>query len=153
MEQYGGQWWSELISLAPGKLTAEAATLKWTPRSPGLELQAFSEAPRPAKEAARRLSQMKDLLGRLQAHEVGRTGVRYELRLMPKPLVRYSNPDEQLHDGAIFAFSYGTNPELLSLVEAHGETAVTATWQIGFVRCGAAELHVDLNEKEIFRLA
>lgn len=153
MEQYGGQWWFELISLSPGKLTAEAATLKWTPRSPGLELQAFPGAPRPAKEVPRRLSQMKDLVGKLQAHEVGRTGVRYELRLMLKALVRYSNSEEQLEDGAIFAFSYGTNPELLVLIEARGEKAVAATWQIGFVRCGAAELHVELNEKEIFRVA
>jgi hypothetical protein len=152
MEQYGGQRWFELISLAPGKLTAEAASLKWTPPSPGLELQGYPDAPRPAREAVRRLSQMKDLLGKLQAHEVGRTGMRYELRLMPKPLLRYSNADDNLHDGAIFAFAYGTNPELLAVVEATGETAATATWQIGFARCGAAELHVVLNEKEIFRL-
>ncbi|MGE5193805.1 MAG: hypothetical protein ACM3U2_15015, partial [Deltaproteobacteria bacterium] len=152
MEQYGGQWWFELISLSSGKLTAEAGTLKWAPQSPGVELQAFPDAPRPAKEATRRVSQMKDLLTKLQAHEVGRGGTRYELRLMPKPLLRYSDPDEKLLDGGLFAFSYGTNPELLAVVEAHGETAETATWQIGFARCGAAEPHVALNDEEIFHL-
>jgi hypothetical protein len=152
MEQYGEQWWFELISLSPGKLTAEAEPLKWTPQSPGLQLQPFPEAPRPSKEAARRLPQMRDLLGKLLVHEVGRTGTRYELRLMPKPLHRYASPEEKLHDGAIFAFSYGTNPELLAIVEAHGETADEATWMVGFTRCGTAEPHVVLNEKEIFEL-
>ena len=100
----------------------------------------------------RRLAQMKELLGKLQAYEVGRTGMRYELRLMPKPLLRYSDAEENLHDGAIFAFAYGTNPELLAVVEATGETAETATWKIGFARCGAAELHAVLNEKELLHL-
>src|SRR5262245_3548318 len=152
MEQYGGQWWFELISLSSAKFTAEAETLKWTPQSPGLEMQPVPDAAKPAGEAVRRLPQMRELLDRLEAYEVDRLGKRFELRLMAKPLHRYSDPEHELQDGAIFAFSYGTNPELLAIVEAVGETAETAEWRIGFARCGAAEPHVLLNEKEIFRL-
>jgi hypothetical protein len=152
MEQYGGQWWFELISLSPAKFTAEAETLKWTPQSAGLEMQPVPDAPRPAGEAVLRLPQMRELLNRLEAYEVDRLGKRFELRLMAKPLHRYSDPGHDLQDGAIFAFSYGTNPELLAIVEAVGETAQSAEWNVGFARCGAAEPHVLVNEKEIFRL-
>ena len=152
MEQYGGQWWFELISLSSAKFTAEAETLKWTPQSPGLEMQAVPDAPRPAGEAVRRLPQMRELLSGLEAYEVDRLGKRFELRLMAKPLYRYSDAEHELCDGAIFAFSYGTNPELLAIVEAVGETAESAEWRIGFARCGAAEPHVLLNEEELFRL-
>jgi hypothetical protein len=149
IEQYGGQSWFELISLTSEKLAVEAGPLKWQPRSAGLALQAFPDAPKPAKEAPRRQSQIKELAARLSAFEVGRTGIRYELRLMPKPLHRYSNPEKNLQDGAMFAFAYGTNPELLAFVELQGETPESAEWQIGFARCGAAELHVTLEDQEI----
>jgi hypothetical protein len=152
MEQYGGQWWFELISLTSTKFSAEAGNLKWTPQTPGLEMQAVPDALRPASDAVRRLPQMRELLNRLEAYEVDRLGKRFELRLMAKPLHRYSDPEHELQDGAIFAFSYGTNPELLAIVEAVGEKAESAEWKIGFARCGAAEPHVLLNEKEIFRL-
>jgi hypothetical protein len=116
-----------------------------------MEMQPFPAAPPPADKAPRRLAQMKDLLEKLSAHEVGRTANRYELRLLPKPLHRYQDDESKLVDGAIFAFAYGTNPELLAVIEAHrGEES--ATWQIGFARCGTAELHVSLDKKEIFQL-
>lgn len=95
---------------------------------------------------------MKDLMGKLSAYEVGRTGIRYELRLMPHPLHRYADPDQKLQDGAIFAFAYGTNPELLALIEARGDTPQSAKWMVGFARCGAAELHVELADNELFQL-
>ena len=95
---------------------------------------------------------MKRLMEKLSAYQVGRTGRRYELRLMPKPLLRYSNPKEKLLDGAIFAFSYGTNPELLALIEAQGDAPESAEWRVGFARCGTAEPHVLLNDDEIFHL-
>src|SRR5262249_57516318 len=69
MEQYGGQWWFELISLSSAKFTAEAETLKWTPQSPGLEIQPVPDAAKPAGEAVRRLPQMRALLAPLGANE------------------------------------------------------------------------------------
>jgi hypothetical protein len=148
IEQYGNQMF-ELISLADEGLTASADKLQWRPMEPGIALQAFPEAPKPAQQAPRRLVQMKDLLGKLAVHEVGKTGSRYELRLMPKPLHRYGEEDSKLLDGAIFAFAYGTNPELLAVMEASGDPAA---WYVGFARCGTAEPHVMLGEKEIFQL-
>jgi len=152
MERYGGQWFFELISLSTDQFTAELESRKWTPKAAGLQLVPFPDAPKPAKDANRRLPQMRDLLAKLRAHEVGGTGVRYELRLMPKPFHRYSDPDNALLDGGLFAFAYGTNPELLAVVEAHGDAPESAVWKIGFARCGTAEQHVFLDEDELIHL-
>jgi hypothetical protein len=150
IEQYGNQWF-ECISLADGTLTADADKLKWRPKSAGIELKPFPDAPPPAKSAPRRVAQMKDLLGKLTAYEVGKTGSRYELRLMARPLHRYQDPEAGLQDGAIFAFAYGTNPELLAVIEARG-TADKSQWEVGFTRCGTAEPHVLLDKTELFTL-
>jgi len=53
--------------------------------------------------------------------------------------------------GLSVAFAYSTNPELLAVIEARG-AATSAEWQIGFARCGTAEPHVLLKDKEIFTL-
>ena len=111
----------------------------------------FPDASPPSDKAPQRLVQMKALLGQLAAYEVGRTGSRYELRLMPRPLHRYNDDKAKVVDGAIFAFAYGTNPELLAVIEARG-SAASAQWQIGFARCGTAEQHVLLKAKEIYTL-
>jgi hypothetical protein len=151
IEHYGKTSMFEYISLFDRKLTAEAERVKWTPREPGLTLQKLKEAPAPAKEAPRRLVQMKDLLGALAVHEIGKNGARYELRLMPKPLHRYADEEDDVHDGAIFVFAYGTNPELLAVMESRGK-ASSPQWEIGFARCGTAEPHVMYKDREIFTL-
>jgi len=153
VEQYG-QTMFEFISLAEGeaKFTAAAEGLKWQPKAPGVTFQPLPDAPPPAKTAPRRTAQMKELLGELSVHEIGRTGNRYELRLMPKPLHRYADAEANVQDGALFAFAYGTNPELLAVIESRGP-ADDAQWHVAFARCGTAEPHVLLKEKEIFTLA
>src|SRR5262245_45052560 len=69
IEQYGDRWF-ECISLSDAGLTADADALKWRPKSPGISLAPFPDAAPPAKSAARRMAQMKDLLGKLSAYEV-----------------------------------------------------------------------------------
>ena len=151
IEQYGDRSWFECISLSSGAFTAEADSLRWAPKASGIEWKPFPSAAPAADKAPRRLVQMKELLEQLRAYEVGRTGSKYELRLMPKPLIRYHDEKAELVDGAIFAFAYGTNPELLAILEARGPAA-SATWQIAFARCGTAEPHVLLGDQEIFTL-
>ena len=150
IEQYKDSWF-ECISLTDEPLLAETKELKWQPKPPGIALQLFPDAPKPAKDAPRRLAQTKTLLGKLTVHEIGRTGSRYELRLMTTPLYRYADPEGDLLDGAIFAFAYGTNPELLAIIEARGP-ADAAKWHIAFARCGTAEPRVMLADMELFHL-
>ena len=151
IEQYGERSWFECISLSSAAFTAEAEVLRWAPKRGGPEMQPYPGASPASDKAPRRLVQMKELLGQLRAYEVGRTDSKYELRLMPRPLIRYEDEKAELADGAIFAFAYGTNPELLGIIEARGP-ADSAAWQIGFARCGTAEPHVLLKDQEIFTL-
>jgi len=150
VELYGDSSHFELISLTDVKVAATAGDRKWNPQSAGLTMQRMSDWPKPVKETPLRLAQMKELLGKLSAHEIRVNGKRFELRLLAKPIHRYSAPTEQVLDGAIFVFANGTNPELLAVIEACGEGIDSGTWRIGFARSGAAELHVVLDEHEFF---
>jgi hypothetical protein len=156
IEQYGAPGkqstpWFELISLSSGKVTAKVTErLQWTPREPGLVLTPVAGAPDPAETAAGRLKQMRDIARRLAVYEVGTNRQRYELQYKSQPIHRYDDVENGLVDGAIFVFAYGTNPELLLIVEARREDAGKAAWQQGFARTAAAELHVLDGESELW---
>ncbi len=44
-----------------------------------------------------------------------------ELRLLPTPVDRYKPSDADRADGAIFFFTFGTNPEVVLLIESDGK--------------------------------
>ena len=52
-------------------------------------------------------------------------------------------------DGAIFAFAYGTDPELLMQIEARARKG-SKHWQVAFARLASAELSVQLEEKVVW---
>ena len=166
-------WACELISMAPGPLAAEswgtlllapnrdapagpAVPLRWNPKAPGLALEAFREAPTPAASEAERLRQMKALAARFSAYQEGISPdgarLRYELRLLPRPAHRYADPAAGIVDGAIFLLVYGTNPELLLMIEAHkpadGNADRPAAWSFGCARLSTAALSVSLDGRE-----
>lgn len=104
-----------------------------------------------AKEVAR-LRQLKDLSRRFTAHEFwDPDNSRFELRLLVKPVHRYSDPAGKIQDGAVFAFANGTNPEVLVLIEAVGDDLKNARWQYSLARLGSAELHVALDGQEVWK--
>lgn len=154
--QYGEFWAYELVSLAPGPIEAEAdgryvplsvpympgagGPLRWSPRQAGVTMTPIADAPEPAATDAARLRQMKALLARVSAHEVGGNqpgAEKTELRPLPRPIHRYADPSRGLTDGALFLFAYGTNPELLVLIEAIRD-ANQPRWQLGFARLSRA---------------
>ena len=66
----GHHWLTELTSLAPGPFSATIEGIgTWQPFEPGAPMQKFSKAPVPAKDAASRLRQMKELARQIRAHE------------------------------------------------------------------------------------
>lgn len=171
MELYGGPkgtstWSYELISLAPGPIVGEAegryatldqpfnpqagGPLRWEPEGRGVEMRGVANTPAPARAEADRLRQMKAISGRISAREAGANrndGRETELRLMPRPIHRYADPDSGLVDGAIFLYAYGTNPELLVLIEAR-QSGDAVEWSCGFARLSRAALTVKLDGKE-----
>jgi hypothetical protein len=151
------RWVCELTALSDERVSASVVDeAEWKPPAgSGIDRQAVPEAAAPAADESGRLRQMKELARRLEGFEFyaaeGETQPqRYELRLLPLPIVRYADPDARLVDGAIFFFVYGNNPEIVLLIEARGASAAKAQWSYGFSRIAGAELRVMRGDQEIW---
>jgi hypothetical protein len=149
-------WLGEFTSVAPGPLAAAVEGVGvWQPASAGLVMEKFPKAEQPADDAARRLRQMKELVRAIKAYEYFKprdqpSVERYELRVLPQPAYRYADLASGLIDGGMFIISYGLNPELVVLVEARREGSSPAAWHYGFARIAIAEIHVELDGKEVW---
>ena len=55
-----------------------------------------------------------------------------------------------MHDGAVFAFVHGTNPEGLLLIDATGNSLGSAGWEYALLRSADAELHIELDGREVW---
>jgi len=119
----------------------------WYPTTPGVEFRSVPDAPAPAETAKRRLSQMKMLARRFSGTAEGAGS----LRLLPQPVYRYESKAPDLLDGALFAFVFGTDPELLLLLEAvpvHDRHE----WQYAFARMYTGPLEARYGGKTVWRI-
>lgn len=142
-----------VVSLCPTPINAEGNGLNWSSSKPAFELRPIPDAPTPGATERDRLTQMKTLSRRFSGFEldVAPRG-RLQMRLMPKPVHRYSEPGAGIQDGAIFSLANGTNPEVLIVIESRTTgTAKTSTWQYGLARLGGAELVVMLDDRQVWR--
>jgi hypothetical protein len=114
----------EFQSLAIEPLTAERERKTiWEPAQAGIEFKPLTDFPAPAQTDAMRLIQMKSIAGRFRAEVIkGPPSFPddsvWQLRLLPKPLLRYGNPSGLARDGAIFAFCQDTDPDAFLMIEA-----------------------------------
>ncbi len=130
------------------RLTNKAGVV-WTPKKHDFQLREVSDEV--GNKPVLRLRQMKDLARRFAAHEFwDPNNSRFELRLLAQPVHRYSDAANKLLDGAVFVFAHGTNPEVLLFLEAAGGDASSAKWQYACFRLGSAELHVALDDREVW---
>jgi hypothetical protein len=144
-----------IVSLADSSIEAKANDgWSWTSRGPGLSLQPIPGAPAPAASDRARLLQMRELARRFTGHEYeGPTIGRLQLTLKPKPVHRYADPDAGIPDGAIFSLAYGTNPDVLIVIEARKPRgSATAVWHYGVARLGGADLVVNLDGREVWKV-
>lgn len=147
----GPTWLYEISSVSDRRISARCGTsLDWTARTPGLSLQALPNAGVPAERAARRLSQMKQLLRRFTARESAVIEGEIELRPLPNALHRYKDPNFQLIDGAIFAFANGTNPEVFVLLEAHAVEGSRSVWKYTLVQMTGGAVSVSLDGAKVW---
>jgi hypothetical protein len=143
--------WVHAVTLtSTERVVMTTSDASWTPEKTQIEFSAIEGAPAPAEKEAQRLRQIKDLARRFTAFEHWE-GERHELRLLVQPVWRYSDAKQQIHDGAVFVLAHGTNPEILLFVEAQGKTIETSVWKFGAVRSGSAELHLAIDEKEVWK--
>jgi hypothetical protein len=129
-----------------------APGIEWTPEVSAVAWAELATDAPPADEPAARLRQIKTLAKRFSAYQIFEPGAqREELRQLVQPLHRYSEPKRRIHDGALFAFALGTNPEALLFIESRDDDRGGMSWHYGFARRGSsASIHGLLDGKEVW---
>jgi len=138
-------------------LARDRGSVVWDPNTAGVEFHDLPDGPEPAESPVARLRQMKSIAERFSATMTGWKGDnsdREELRLLPRALYRYElkdalGPYPDLHDGALFAFVLGTDPEVVLVIEAirRGDEKV---WQYAFARATSGGLEARLDGKKVW---
>lgn len=137
----------EFASLSAAPIQVDGgANWRWTPPAE-FKMSEFQGVPKPSRAAKVRLLQMKKLAREFEASE-DLSGVKTKLRLMPQPLCRYGDFEQDALDGALFASAHGTNPELIIVIK----TAKDGTaWRYGLQRLSSAEIQVELDGDVIWK--
>ncbi|HEV7224940.1 MAG TPA: hypothetical protein VGN42_19710 [Pirellulales bacterium] len=145
-------WFQSLVRTDDRPLRLEAPDgRRWQPRRGVIARLNLDDAPRPANGGAARLRQLKSLAKRFSAHEIwDPDDSRFELRLLVQPIHRYDDAAHGIQDGAAFIFAYGTNPEIIMLLESLGTTLDNAHWRYSVFPTSSAELHVRIDGREVW---
>lgn len=146
---YGNLWSYEHVMLSDDsvRFTYEK-DWKWVPpatRHKWLRLK----TPVSGKENVRRI-QMRAALRQFNSQELI-SGNQITLRLVPRPLYVYADENTGIVEGGLFAFSYGTNPEVIARIEARREkNDGEPSWYVSFARLSSAEVKVTRDEEVIW---
>ncbi len=117
-----GRIWAEFLALSTKPLVVtRGETLFWKSTETAANFQPLRDVQQPSRTAIFRLSQMRGILKSFSASITDQSSGRQELRLLPQPVFRYSQPAKGIVDGAIFVFARTTNPEVLLALEARRE--------------------------------
>ena len=151
-EGEAGHWGLAVGALAPRPVSVEFPDrLHWTSRKPGLAMTALPDAPAPADTPAQRLTQAKTLARRFAVQvDTHRKAGTLQLRLLPKPVSRYDDPDAGLVDGVFFALVHATNPITLLALEVRTGDRRASAWSYGFARFGDGEATAKLDGKAVW---
>jgi hypothetical protein len=144
-------WCFEFVSLSTGRVEADNGSVRWAPKTAGVEFHEIPDAPTPAAGETERSRQLRDLANRFTAREFWHvTAQHYPLRLLPHPIDRYSDVKSGLVDGAIFIFANTTNPEVMLLIEARRQGQGPATWSYAAETLTTAAPTLTLDRKEVW---
>lgn len=147
-----GHWTHEFTSLSekPLKAMREGRAI-WSPEAAGAEFKLVPGAPAPADTPSRRMSQMSAIARQFRATDNFRQKGWSELRLLAKPVARYGEPGTSVLDGALFAFVYGTDPEVFLMIEERpGKKG--AEWHYGLAPMSSFALRVAHNGTDVWEL-
>jgi len=145
-------WIHEFQSLYESPFEAkrdEAAV--WQPSRAGVTYAKLPDAPVPASTAVKRLSQMRTMAERFTANDEFEGKSRWELRMLARPLLRYSDEKADLLDGAVFTLAHGTDPEVFILLEAR-KVDGQYVWHYALAPMTGYALKVQLDGKEIWEI-
>jgi hypothetical protein len=150
-------WHFCVASLADGLVTADFEEVRrFAAAKPGFELRSIPGAPEPADKPAARQRQMKELVARFAAtitntNPDSKKLEPQEMRLLASPIHRYADEARGLVDGMIFGLTTnGTNPDMLVVIESQATANAPAAWKFGIVKMTIAEVHVRLDQGEVW---
>lgn len=139
------------IAREPFVAAREGATY-WTTVEAGITPEKVADAAAPGGTENARLVQMRAIARRyqMQSDWGEENPSQWELRLLPTPLMRYTSPDHDVIDGAIFGYAQGTNPEAIVVIEAvrPGETGA-AEWQAAPARLSAYAIRGRMDGRKV----
>jgi hypothetical protein len=144
------RWGRTFVALSTERIEmSQQGQPLWSPAQAGLAFAPLPDAPQPAADARRRLSQMRDIARRFSM--VDHWGLKdptdWQLRLLTTPLFRYEAPVHHVVDGAIFGY-VANSPEALVLLEAR-QSAEGLAWHYAASRFTRFEVTVSLDGKQV----
>lgn len=144
---------TEVHSLSLQPLKAErSGQVIWEPSQAGVQLRPIPGASLPADSPAARLRQLREYASRFTVSSQTRED-RWQLRLLPRPVHRYASTDPLILDGALFAFTKGTDPDVFLVIEAR-RVGEVYQWQFAFARfTGSADLQASFDQSEVWKVS
>ena len=143
----------DFLSLSPHPFTATGQDVSgWNPPGSAVEMKSLESAVEPAETAAQRLFQMKRLIQRFSATQVVSEDPeekRLALRLLPRPIDRYTPTQTERGDGAAFLFVAGRMPGIIVFLECE-----RTGWSYGVGRLSApSTLTVSIDDRKVWQVA
>ena len=148
-----GFWNHDWTSLATAPIAAEVGgRARWRPSRPGLEFRPVPEAPAPAATAPARLRQLRALAEGFAATDDFLGQGWSQLRLLPKPWLRYGKAGSGVEDGALFAFALGTDPEVALMIESRPDPAGVPRWEYALAPMTSFEVRASWKGNPVWSL-
>ena len=147
-----GRWFEQVRSLSVDRLRARDADGKvfWSPTEGVPPMTVLKPAPIPAETALQRLVQMKAIHRSFEVEgDIKNAGGKQLLRNYPKPIYRYANQELGLIDGAIFAFTQGTGPDVVLMLEAR-KMDEGSRWFYRLAAIGIFAITVSYKDQEVW---
>lgn len=147
-----GFWNHDWTSLSTSPIVAEVGNReKWRPR-PGVEFRPVPEAPAPAATLSARLRQLRAMAEEFSATDDFLGAGWSQLRLLPKPWLRYGKAGSGVEDGALFAFAIGTDPEVVLMIESRPDPTGVLRWEYALAPMTSFEVKASWKGNEVWTL-
>lgn len=144
----------EVQSLASEPLVAVSPLFPdWRPSAANVEFREVEGVPPPDKSPVRRQTQMRNMLRQKFSGQMTKdNNAQVELRLLPQPLYRYESFPPEVVDGAMFGLAFGTDPEILVLLEARKGSSPSepGSWYYAFAPSTSAKVLGRVDGVEIW---
>jgi len=126
---------------------------RWRSTAAALQFKPLPETSPPKETAPLRLAQLRVAARQFRATSTNHEGQTEQLRPLSQPLLRYSNVEQSLSDGAVFAYAAnGTNPDGLLLIQVRlPNTSTTPVWEYGCLGVTADAIAFELTGENVFR--